>query len=799
MPASHTFLLPRPRGRTQLHRHGQLRSGLDRDPLDATAMVRFAIELVQADTRAIYGSSRKMTGRVNMRGEGLAERRAKNRRCFFRPDGKGGAVHFRHAWDLVQIFMLCYVALVVPFRIGFDEEAQPSDRIFWWEVVVDLYFWLDILMNFRTGHYNEYDELVVDPKEVCKKYVQGWFVLDFVSVLPVTYIGYAISGSGTSETGGELRLMKIFRMLRLAKLLRLARLKRLIRRLEDEYQVFAKGSRLTVITLAIVFFAHLVACAWHLAGSSGEEYLGTDRSTGEQVKLQPWVMRRYGGVGDGSVTHPDLNSGLRVSLTTRYLDAVYYSVTTLTTVGYGDRVPNTNVEKVISILCELAGSMIFGIIAGSLSAIAMSESMTRVETKEKISQLDELMQQKNVPASMRVELSNQMSNWFEKKSVFDEDVLLSYLPPKQRKDLLAAVYKPFLVQCPLLQGLEWTVLSRLCTKMRPYFAVVNDVIFNEGDVGEELYLVVHGSIKLSSSSFPTYNSRRWEDGAFFGELPLLNCGGGSREARNLHVYAAQAVVETDCSYITQDDFNKLNLQRPTLRTTMRRHALQRAMRFGSPVTVDRLRADDRSIATATAGSPSRSVSAEASAVTSAENELNGHEDWFKEAATSDPHLLEEEIRDLRAVFVRYADRSNNQLTIANIQQLLDDSLKDMFDRFDGDGSGTLDRQEILHLLSCLGMSTTEAIMDQFMEGTRVPSSVLCPLSSALSLQPSVPVSPRSCTASGSHASRPTLPLQNWMKMGVGRWNLVSLKHGGIRHSLSQKKTKSESCKTCLMR
>ena len=68
----------------------------------------------------------------------------------------------------------------------------------------------------------------------------------------------------------------------------------------------------------------------------------------------------------------------------------------------------------------------------------------------------------------------------------------------------------------------------------------------------------------------------WEDGAFFGELPLLN---GSGEIGNEHVYA-QAVVETDRSYILQDDFNELIAQQSTLRTTMRKHARQRALRFG---------------------------------------------------------------------------------------------------------------------------------------------------------------------------------------------------------------------------
>eukprot|EP01044_Picomonas_judraskeda_P001147 COSAG03_NODE_63_length_15223_cov_32.095940_6_plen_46_part_00 len=43
----------------------------------------------------------------------------------------------------------------------------------------------------------------------------------------------------------------------------------------------------------------------------------------------------------------------------------------------------------------------------------------------------------------------------------------------------------------------------------------------------EMYMVVRGAIKLHSSIYPAYNTRMWEEGAFFGELPLLNCGGGT--------------------------------------------------------------------------------------------------------------------------------------------------------------------------------------------------------------------------------------------------------------------------------
>jgi voltage-gated potassium channel Kch len=42
-------------------------------------------------------------------------------------------------------------------------------------------------------------------------------------------------------------------------------------------------------------------------------------------------------------------------------DGVYWAVTTLTTVGYGDIVPVTYLGKIISILLQLVGAMMFGI------------------------------------------------------------------------------------------------------------------------------------------------------------------------------------------------------------------------------------------------------------------------------------------------------------------------------------------------------------------------------------------------------------------------------------------------------
>ena len=129
-------------------------------------------------------------------------------------------------------------------------------------------------------------------------------------------------------------------------------------------------------------------------------------------------------------------------------------------VGYGDKTPFTNAEKVFAILCELAGCIIFGIIAGSLSSVAMTETLFQQEIKIQRARLHEFLRHKRVSNHLQTEVISQMDNFFETKSVFDEQEILDRLPPKHRKALLMEMYHSHLVNCPLMRGMEDSIVSR---------------------------------------------------------------------------------------------------------------------------------------------------------------------------------------------------------------------------------------------------------------------------------------------------------------------------------------------------
>ena len=140
---------------------------------------------------------------------------------------------FRKTWDFVQSFLLVYVAVMVPLRMGFSMEVEGGSAGWTVELIVDLYFIADIVFNFRTGTYDSDGVLIYDRPEIRRRYMKGWFVIDIVSCFPAGYIAQIAGAlSGDADKSSAIKNMKgirILRLLRLAKMLRLGRLKRMLR------------------------------------------------------------------------------------------------------------------------------------------------------------------------------------------------------------------------------------------------------------------------------------------------------------------------------------------------------------------------------------------------------------------------------------------------------------------------------------------------------------------------------------------------------------------------------------------
>lgn len=66
---------------------------------------------------------------------------------------------------------------------------------------------------------------------------------------------------------------------------------------------------------------------------------------------------------------------IQASLATRYVASIYWAFTTMTTVGYGDIVVTTTLERCFCVFGMLIGATVFGYIVGNVSVMMESFDM----------------------------------------------------------------------------------------------------------------------------------------------------------------------------------------------------------------------------------------------------------------------------------------------------------------------------------------------------------------------------------------------------------------------------------------
>lgn len=119
--------------------------------------------------------------------------------------------------------------IIIPVGITFFKDETTAPWIVF-NVVSDTFFLMDLVLNFRTGIVIEDNtEIILDPEKIKKKYLRTWFVVDFVSSIPVDYIFLIVEKGIDSEVYKTARALRIVRFTKILSLLRLLRLSRLIR------------------------------------------------------------------------------------------------------------------------------------------------------------------------------------------------------------------------------------------------------------------------------------------------------------------------------------------------------------------------------------------------------------------------------------------------------------------------------------------------------------------------------------------------------------------------------------------
>jgi len=427
----------------------------------------------------------------------------------------------KRIWDLFILVLTTYFAIEIPLWLVF---RYPISGVLYW---IDLFsvcsFIVDILLNFRTSIYLD-GKFSKDPKAISSQYLRGWFFVDFLSAVPYALIVHA----NIIPTGWEfVGMLRLFRLLRLVKLVEFIR--------NWGYTEFSNPSvmRLSFLIFWILLISHWIGCGWIVLG--------------------------------GGVTNVDN--------TTRYIRAVYWGVTTLATVGYGDITPTTNVQTVYAIFIMLLGAGLYGYVIGNIANLLANIDIAKAQFMEKIEKINTFMNYKNLPDDLQDRVRNYYNYLWENKKGYDESLVMGDLPSSLKMDIALHLNSDLVRNIPILRGASDDLINRLVLFLKPVVFTPGDFIFRKGDIGHNLYFISKGAVEVVSDDGQTVYATLSE-GSFFGEIALL--------MDTPRTASIRAIDYCDLYTLDKDTFDGVLKYFPDFAREIRQKAAERAKKRGVP-------------------------------------------------------------------------------------------------------------------------------------------------------------------------------------------------------------------------
>lgn len=273
-------------------------------------------------------------------------------------DPEGLFFYFWQRSILIMLFATFFLYTYVGFFQSYNELLQTSVGIgiLVLSYIVDIFFMVDYGLKFVTQIVTANGK-ITDHWTMASSYMRTWgCYTDLLAVLPLDIFAPIGIATGTQYT--------LLSYLKLNRLLRVLTLPRFFDHMSADLDTSTASVRIVKFILYIALVTQLCTVFLFLSACSPVS-CGTDPATTWTAAVPPNITV------DSSADY-------------RFTSALYFAVTMMTTIGYGDIIPHTFLEQFVANLVMISGVLMFGYCLAVLTATIANMDAPRVEFQDRL-------------------------------------------------------------------------------------------------------------------------------------------------------------------------------------------------------------------------------------------------------------------------------------------------------------------------------------------------------------------------------------------------------------------------------